>query len=147
MKALQSVTRHQILAEINMIPFIDVALVLLIIFMVMTPFLVRSQIRVDLPKSKVADVASAQKQNVTVQVQKTGSIFVDGRPATADSLESMLRASLYGRKDRPVVIEADRDAPFHYVVQVMSTVKKIGVSNLGVAVIEDRAGRSKAGQK
>ncbi len=131
--------RGEIMAEINMIPFIDVALVLLIIFMVMTPFLVKSQIKVDLPKSKQTDVLQDKKdQLVTIQVQKTGAIFVDGQPIPADQIESALRSRVSDPENQPVVIEADREVPFQHVVTVMSAAKKMGILKLGVGVVEDK---------
>ena len=134
-----SESKGELMAEINMIPFIDVALVLLIIFMVMTPFLVKSQVKVDLPKSSTTDHAPDKKdQTVTVQVQKTGAIFIDGQPIPADQLENALKSRVSEPESQPVMIEADREVSFQHVVTVMSAAKKLGITKLGVGVVEEK---------
>jgi len=126
--------KYRIMAEINMIPFIDVSLVLLIIFMVMTPFLVRSQLKLILPKSKSAEEDVQHNQPLKVQVDKQGTAYLDGQPVVADMLESRLRQAMTDIKNQPIVIEADKDVPFQYVVSVMDAAKAIGASKLAVSV-------------
>ena len=140
MKANPPKGKYQILAEINMIPFIDVALVLLIIFMVMTPFLIRSQLKVQLPKSPAADAPGNRDRAVEIQVQKNGTIYIDGRAVPRDGVEKALRASVPDPKNQLVTIEADRDVPFQFVILVMGAARKLGVEKLGVAVTEEREG-------
>ena len=126
--------KYRIMAEINMIPFIDVSLVLLIIFMIMTPFLVRSQLKLILPKSKSAETDVQRNQPLKVQVDKQGTAYLDGQPVVADMLESRLRQAMTDIKNQPIVIEADKDVPFQYVVSVMDAAKAIGASKLAVSV-------------
>jgi biopolymer transport protein ExbD len=129
--------KYRIIAEINMIPFIDVSLVLLIIFMVMTPFLVRSQLKVDLPKAESADQAADEKAMIDVQVDKSGAITVNGQTVAADAVEAALRNVVLDVENQPVVIHADREVPFQSVVTVMDAAKKIGVAKLGVGVKQE----------
>ncbi len=129
--------RYKLIAEINMIPFIDVTLVLLIIFMVMTPFLVRSQLKVDLPKAASAEKTGDEPSRIDVEIDKNGSIAVNGQTVPADSVESALRAVLLDVETQPVVIQADGDVPFQSVVTVMDAAKKIGVAKLGVGVMQE----------
>ena len=126
--------KYRIMAEINMIPFIDVSLVLLIIFMIMTPFLVRSQLKLILPKSKSAEEVVQRHQPLKVQVDKQGTAYLDGQPVAADLLEARLRQSMVDIKNQPIVIEADKDVPFQFVVSVMDAAKAIGASKLAVSV-------------
>lgn len=126
--------KYRIMAEINMIPFIDVSLVLLIIFMIMTPFLVRSQLKLILPKSKSAEPDVQRHQPLKVQVDKQGTAYLDGQPVAADLLEGRLKQSMADVKTQPLVIEADKDVPFQYVVAVMDAAKAIGASKLAVSV-------------
>jgi biopolymer transport protein ExbD len=124
---------YGVIAEINMVPLIDVALVLLIIFMVMTPYLVRSQINVNLPGA--AQVKPQQEQPpLAVQVSKEGTVYVDGRAVGAEGLEASLKPMLPPGPDAAVVIEADKEVAFQHVVSVMDTVKKLGVTKMAVAV-------------
>jgi biopolymer transport protein ExbD len=126
-----------IVAEINMIPLIDVALVLLIIFMVMTPYLVRSQIAVNLPGAAQAKPQQEQPP-LAVQVDKAGVVYVDSRPVGAEGLEAALRPMIPPGPDASVVIEADKEVAFQHVVSVMDTVKKLGVTKMAVAVQKER---------
>ena len=126
--------KHRIMAEINMIPFIDVSLVLLIIFMIMTPFLVRSQLKINLPGTKKVDPELTRKQTVQVQVDRVGTAYLNGLPVAPDLLESRLRQLLTDPEHQPVVVEADKDVPFQHVVTVMDVAKRIGAAKLAVCV-------------
>jgi biopolymer transport protein ExbD len=132
--------KYRIMSEMNMIPFIDISLVLLIIFMVMTPFLVKSQIKINLAKAKTTDAPPPRQQTLTVQLDKTGVIFLDGKPVRADSLEERLRIMIGGGdpKEQPLMIEADKDVPFQHVVSVLDAAKKIGITKLGINVKQDK---------
>ena len=129
--------RRRVMAEINMIPLIDVALVLLIIFMVMTPILIKSQIKINLPHSKSADKSKSNQQTVKVQVQKDGVIFINGQPVSPEAVENTLRGLIHDPENQPVVIEADRDVAFQHVVVVMDAAKRLGVVKLGVNVKQE----------
>jgi biopolymer transport protein ExbD len=129
--------KYKIIAEINMIPFIDVALVLLIIFMVMTPFLVKSQLKVNLPKAESAEQAADERDMIDVQVDKDGAISVNGQTVPPDAVEAALRNVLLDVENQPVVVHADGEVPFQSVVTVMDAAKKIGVVKLGVGVKQE----------
>jgi biopolymer transport protein TolR len=126
--------KYRIMAEINMIPFIDVALVLLIIFMVMTPFLIRSQIKVNLPQAATAQTEAYDKEALRVQVEKRGDIRIDGLLVPAEKVEATLRGRLHDPARQPLVIEADRDVPFKSVVVVLDAGRKVGAAKLGICV-------------
>ena len=126
--------KHRIMNEINMIPFIDVALVLLIIFMVMTPFLVRSQLKINLPSTKKVEPDLTRKQTLTVQVDRAGTAYLSGLPVAPDLLEGRLKQLLTDPERQPVVVEADKDVPFQHVVAVMDAAKRIGATKLAVCV-------------
>src|SRR4029077_7762244 len=86
------------IVDINMIPLIDVSLVLLIIFMVMTPFLVQQQIRVNLPHSVSAN--EAPDRPIVITVQREGEMSINGKAVSAATLESELQAALGANHDR-----------------------------------------------
>jgi biopolymer transport protein TolR len=131
--------KRRIMAEINMIPLIDVSLVLLIIFMVMTPYLVKSQLKVNLPKAKSGESDSSNEQQLEVQVERTGAITVNGQPVAPAEIEATLRRLLTDPVNQPVVIQADKDVAFEHVVVVMDAAKRIGASKVGVGVKQDVA--------
>ena len=127
--------KYEVLAEINMIPLIDVALVLLIIFMVMTPILVKSQIKINLPKSQTSEnTATDDKKTVDITVEKNGTIYVEGDVVAADDLFKRLQELVFDPENQPVVVEADRDVPFEKVVVVMDAAKRLGIVRLGIGV-------------
>src|SRR5258708_20041066 len=104
--------RRAPIVEINMIPLIDVSLVLLIIFMVMTPFLVQQQVRVNLPQSVSSN--EAPDRPIVITIQKNGEMTLNGTAVASSALESSLK-SLFGKNQhRPAIIHPDRDlAPHH----------------------------------
>jgi len=121
------------MADINMIPFIDVSLVLLLIFMIMTPLMVRSQLKINLPSTKDSQKDITRKETVQVQVDRNGTAYLSGMPVAPDLLESRLR-QLLKDPNQPVVVEADKDVPFQYVITVMDAAKRIGALKLAVCV-------------
>ena len=120
------------IAEINMIPLIDVSLVLLIIFMVMTPFLVQQQIKVNLPRSVSA--SESPDRPIVISMQRQGELSLNGHAVAVANLESELKPLLGPEGDRPVIIQADRDLPLQNVVSVMDIAKKLQVVKLGISV-------------
>ena len=141
MKGPQINGKYTIMAEINMIPFIDVALVLLIIFMVITPVLMKSEILIKLPVVQKADTAPANDAPVHVQVNKEGAIFVGGNRILPDAVDSALAGALGNPKTQSLLIEADQDVSFHHVVTVMSSAKRLGVQKMAVSVMEEKKKR------
>ena len=120
------------IVDINMIPLIDVSLVLLIIFMVLTPFLVQQQVKVNLPRAVSASEVSAQP--IVVGIQKAGEITLNGQMESAGSLEGDMKNLLRRQPDRPVLIQADRDLALQNVISVMDIAKRLDVAKVGIAV-------------
>ncbi len=127
--------KYHILAEINMIPLIDVALVLLIIFMVISPILVESQLRVDLPKVKTA--STAEDTALKIEVAFDGTIAFNGKIVPSNNLTYVLRSALPPGHRASLLIQADKKAPFEYVVYVMDIAKQLNVQKLGVSVLPE----------
>lgn len=135
MKANASRDKYEVVAEINMIPFIDVALVLLIIFMVMTPILVREQIKINLSRTSHAHLPpDTNHKLIQISVTREGAIYVNGEATSAENVEKSVKGFLTDPDNQPVVIAADREVAFEKVVVVMDAVKNCGVSHLGVSV-------------
>lgn len=128
-------------AEINMIPLIDVALVLLIIFMVMTPLLVRSQIEVNLPKASASKNKPEDASRIEVAVDKNGTTYLESQPVTMEQLGREMNLRVTGDPDVSVIVSADKEVIFDRVVSVMDEAKKAGVVHIGVAVREAKSAR------
>jgi len=125
--------RYHITAEINMIPLIDVALVLLIIFMVISPILVQSQMSVNVPK--VTQASQADESALKVEIAPDGTMAFKGKILNREGLKLALTKALPPGHKAAVLIEADQDVPFQNVVFVMDLAKQLKVEKLGVSVI------------
>lgn len=134
MKNISSGDKYQLVTEINMIPFIDVSLVLLIIVMVMTPFLVKEQLKIDLPKTKSVSTPVDSNKLMQIEVTREGKIYVDGVNVPDDGVYEAVRTRLTDPENQPVVIAADRDVAFEKVVVAMDAAKRCGAKHLGVSV-------------
>ena len=120
--------------EINMVPFIDVMLVLLIIFMVTAPMITPSV--VDLPS--VGKAAKLPDQVIQIVVQKDGSLEMVNDAKTSkinfDSLANSVQLAQTGQTSSAVVISADRNVKYEMVVKVMDTLQRAGIQRVGLSV-------------
>lgn len=124
--------RAGLIAGINITPFTDVVLVLLVIFMIATPLLMRSEIKVNLPRTAAAD-AAAQK-SIVLTIDSAGNVFVDGGRVALAQLAPTLIAALRKRPNAPVIIMGDRDVRYDLVVRVLEIARTTGVNKLSLAV-------------
>ena len=126
--------KHRVMADINMVPFIDITLILLIIFMVMSPMLVQMQMTVDLPKSNAINT-HAEDDVIRIEVQKNGTIRVLNKTVTVKTLERELILRLGKASKKTILVEADNDVPIQRVVDVFDIAKKLGAAKLGIGVL------------
>ena len=120
--------------DINMVPFIDVMLVLLIIFMVTAPMIAPSVI--DLPTVGKANKAPDKVVQIQVAKDETLQLQTDGqsRPVALPGLVEAVRAAQAGAADAAVVISADRTVRYEVVVKVMDTLQRAGVARVGLSM-------------
>ncbi|MDP3259752.1 MAG: protein TolR [Thermodesulfovibrionales bacterium] len=116
-----------VLSEINVTPFVDVMLVLLIIFMVTAPLL-QQGIDVNLPQAKGKDLPSEER--ITLVIKKGGIIFMNDKPMSISEIKEKLTA--ISKLNPNVFLKADKDVPYGFVVQVMSDIKEAGIEKLGM---------------
>jgi biopolymer transport protein ExbD len=126
--------RKTVMADINMVPFIDITLILLIIFMVMSPMLVQMQMNVDLPKSNAVNT-TAEDDVIRIEVQKNGTIHIDNRSYTLANLEKELVLRMGKANKKTILVEADKNVPIQTVVDVFDIAKKLGAAKLGIGVL------------
>ncbi|RSU46926.1 biopolymer transporter ExbD [Sphingomonas koreensis] len=117
--------------EINVTPMIDVMLVLLIIFILLTTAAVQG-IKVDLPSASSAKPLEAQKSRV-IAVADDGTISIDAIPVSLSELERELRTSIASTPDLAVILRGDRAVQYDKVMQVLDLCSKVGVPSLGMA--------------
>ena len=117
-----------------MVPFIDITLILLIIFMVMSPLLVQMQLTVDLPKSNAINTQS-DDDVVRIEVQKSGVITVMNKKIAKKDLEHELILRMGKANKKTILVEADKEVPIQQVVDVFDIAKKLGAAKLGIGVL------------
>lgn len=123
-----------VMAEINMVPFIDITLILLIIFMVMSPLLVQMQLSVDLPKAKAINT-TAEDDVIRIEVLKSGAILLADKKISPAALERELVLRMGKANKKTILVQADKEVPIQTVVDVFDTAKKLGVAKLGIGVL------------
>ncbi len=125
---------RRLMADINMVPFIDITLILLIIFMVMSPLLVQMQLTVDLPKSKAINTQS-DDDVIRIEIQQNGTITVLKKTVSMANLERELILRLGKANQKTILVEADKNVPIQQVVDVFDIAKKLGAAKLGIGVL------------
>jgi len=130
------VKRRKPMAEINVVPYIDVTLVLLIIFMITAP-LVQTGVDVDLPQADTAPVEQDNIPPVIVSVDKHGQYFIDigerdDEPVSAEVLLYRVAAVLRNKPKTQVYIRGDQTVAYGKVVSVMAALKNAGVPSVGL---------------
>src|SRR3954464_12304622 len=112
------------MAEINIIPFVDVVLVLLLIFMLTAPMMYRG-IDVNLPKA--ASRPTAVEERMILTVTKDRTLFLNEKPVSLATLETQLRDMFKGRTDRTLYLKADAGLAYGAVVETMDRVRRAGI--------------------
>ena len=118
------------MAEINVTPFVDVMLVLLIIFMVTAPMLTQG-VDVDLPKTRSVRTLPAGSDHLVLSVKKDGSIFLDEYGVPFEDLRQHLTNLVMAQK-KQLYLRADKDVAYGAVVKVMGEIKSVGIEKLGI---------------
>ena len=125
---------RQTLTEINVTPLVDVMLVLLIVFMVTAP-LIQQGVEVDLPDARAKPV-KAEEQKLVLSIKGDRSLWLgtsqDAARIPFDDLEAKLRSNVRIQKDHELYLMADKALPYGYVVDVMATMQRAGVVNVGM---------------
>lgn len=123
----------RLMSEINVVPFVDVMLVLLIIFMVAAPMMIQG-VDVSLPAT-TSEPLSSETENLVVSITKDHQIFINDFEVTLDTLREKLHSIFQGRAARELYLRADRDIPYGLVVQVMAESKNAGVETMGIITV------------
>ena len=133
----------QFMSDINVTPFVDVMLVLLIIFMVTAPMMMQG-VDVALPEA-TAQPLESEKEHLIITIDQQDQVFINDFQVTVDGLGEKLSKILEGRSDREVFLKADKDRFYGTVVRVMAEIKGAGVEKLGL--VTEPAVFEKEGQK
>lgn len=134
---MRTLQRNKVIAEINVVPYIDVMLVLLIIFMVTVP-LIQQGVEIELPESNSETLPQDSEQEpLIITVDKVGNFFVNqgsraNQPLQEEILVKETTALLKHSIDKSVYVRGDRNTPYRYVMQAMTALQKAGTEKIGL---------------
>ena len=127
---------NQTMSEINVTPFVDVLLVLLIIFMISVP-LAQTGISVNLPSSK-SDALKPKEDVIVLTITKDQKYYINKQLFAHDKLREKIEAIYKNRQDRSIYIRADKDVIYDSVVQAVDIAKQAGVLKVGMVTVEKK---------
>lgn len=121
------------MTDINITPFTDVVLVLLIIFIIATPMIYQANLKVNLPDSQTAQ-PDEKPQKLTIQIDAQGNAYLDDRQFSLNGdlnpLKKKIQTLAEGKKDTAILINADRNSKYDYVIRVIDASKAMGVNKI-----------------
>lgn len=118
------------MSDINVTPLVDVMLVLLIIFMVTAPMLMQG-VEVNLPKTTTRHIKT-QEEPLILTVNKEREIFIENHRIELESLEIKVEKIFQNRRDKEILLRADKEVPYGFVMKVIAKVKQAGIDKLGM---------------
>ena len=119
-----------VIAEINIVPFVDIVLVLLIIFMLTSSAIVRASIAVDLPSA--ASAGSAVSSTLNIVLNDNGELFLNGDPVTHEALGAHVARASWKDEDLQAVISADKSIGYGQVIGIIDVVKGNGIKSFAL---------------
>jgi len=129
---------HAVMSEINVTPFVDVMLVLLIIFMVSAPLLTAG-VPIDLPQSQ-AKPLSADQDPISITIDPTGKIFLQETEITLEEMVPKLEAISKNGYEERIFVRGDRTSNYGAIMQVMGAISAAGYRNIGLVTIDAEGG-------
>ena len=121
---------RRLLAEINVTPFVDVMLVLLIIFMVTAPMMMQG-VDVNLPRTTTQAIPS-EEERLVISITAKRDLYLNEYKISLDSLRRKLEAIFQNRPDRAVFLRADETLPYGFVMEVMAAIRQSGIKRIGM---------------
>jgi biopolymer transport protein TolR len=118
------------MGDINVTPLVDVMLVLLIIFMVTAPMMTQG-VNVNLPKTTTKYIKT-KDEPLVLSITRKREIFLENRRMDTNQLEAKIRKIFENRRDKEVLLRADKDVPYGFVMKVVASVKRAGIDKLGM---------------
>ncbi len=135
----RAIKRQGLVAEINITPFTDVILVLLIIFMIATPLIYQSGIKVNLPEARNAKpVDTAKQSQAYVTITNEGLVYLDEKLVTRKELKERINAMYKMNPDLSVVLRSDKMVRFKEIVDVLDPLTETGITKLNIAATNEQ---------
>jgi biopolymer transport protein ExbD len=120
-----------VISEINVTPFVDVVLVLLVIFMVTAGFIANKGVTIELPQAATAEQLAMQR-TFNILVSKEGAILLDGQPTTVEGLSARGAEAKASGEKVVAMISADKGVVYSYVVGVMDALRSVGIADFAL---------------
>ena len=121
---------RSVMSQINVTPFVDVMLVLLVIFMITAPMM-QQGMQVNLPQTD-AKAMNVKDEPVVVTIDRNGRAFLDNAEIPRGQMKTKLTALFASKSKKEVFLKADRDVPYGEVIRAMAEIKGAGVERLGM---------------
>ncbi len=120
------------IAEINIVPFVDIILVVLIIFMITTPFIVKPSININLPKASSGEDTTPSQ--LTISIAADGTTMLNGKATTDEEITEFSKNSVAAKPEMQAIISADKDVPHGRVITVIDLVKSAGIVKFAITI-------------
>jgi biopolymer transport protein ExbD len=131
-RSFQKDSGDEILSDINVIPLVDISLVLLLIFMVTANYIVSSSLTVDIAQATHAK-AVEQTDVVSISVSREGLVYLENELVTTRELKSKMQAKYASNPDLSVILSADKYVDFKDVVRILDYLSELGITKLNIA--------------
>ncbi len=145
MAVVRSRNKRRLVAEINVVPYIDVMLVLLIVFMITAPLLMQG-VKVDLPQAPSVPLEETDKEPLIVSVKADGTYYIDlgngqNEPEELANIQDKVAKVLAVQPDTPVLVWGDTNVGYGVVVELMTVLQNAGAPNVGLVTEPPRGGK------
>jgi biopolymer transport protein ExbD len=135
---IQRDSGDDILSDINIIPFVDICLVLMIIFMVTANYIKYSSIAINMPETKHAQSNDKLNHDIlTITISRDGPVYIDDTLLTTSKLKQKIQDKHKKNPDISIFISADKNTNFKHVVNVLDCLSELGITKINVTTIND----------
>jgi biopolymer transport protein ExbD len=128
----QSSQNDEPIAEINVVPLVDIILVVLIIFMISAPMLMKPALPIELPKGESGEIL--KDETLAIIVTQEGSLYIDGHLMSQDAFTDFVKVKVSQNPDIMATISADQNSMHGAVVKVMDRIKSLGIKKFGITI-------------
>ncbi len=131
--------RQGLVAEINITPFTDVILVLLVIFMITTPLIFQLNIKVNLPSAKSGKPAeNARQEQADITITREGPIYLNGKLVTKKELKAQISMMHRNNPGLNVIVRSDKSVKFQEIVSVLDPLTELGITKINIATTTEQ---------
>jgi len=131
--------KQKLVAEINITPFTDVILVLLVIFMITTPLIYQTNIKVNLPESKSGlPIEDAQQTQADITISREGAVYLNGKIVTRKEMREQIRKIHNNNPGLSVTVHSDKFVRFQEIVNILDPLTELGITKINIATTNEQ---------